>query len=120
MRSKLVAGLILAASLAAGAVQAMSVDAFLTTARAIPQNPTALLRSDTRRLLGEMRGAMRTVRQEQAAARAAGRPTTCMPEEVRLSPNDILARFNAIPAARRSISVTQAMREWMTERYPCA
>lgn len=120
MRLKLIAGLMLAASLVAGAAQAMSVDAFLTTARAVPQNPTALLRSDTRRLIGEFRGAMRTVRQEQTTARAAGRPTTCIPNEVRLSPDDILTRFNAIPAARRSISVTQAVREWMTERYPCA
>ena len=120
MRLKVLAALAMAASLAAGAAQAMTVAEFLTTARDIPQNPTALLRSDTRRLLGEFRGAMTTVRQEQAAARAAGRPSTCVPEGVRLSPSEILGRFNAIPTQRRSISVTQAVREWMAERYPCA
>lgn len=105
----------------AGAAQAMSVSEFLTTANGIPRNPTALLRPDARRLVGEVRGAMTTVRSEQAAARAAGRtPATCVPDEVRLSPDAILGRFNAIPQARRSISVTQAMREWMAERYPCA
>lgn len=119
MRLKLVAAT-LAFALIASSAQAMSVHEFLTTANGIPQNPTALLRADTRRLIGEFRGAMRTVRQEQAAAAAAGRPTTCIPEEVRLSPNDILGRMNAIPAARRSISVTQAVREWMAERHPCA
>lgn len=112
---------VIAALLFAGAAQAMSVSEFLTTANGIPRNPTALLRPDARRLVGEVRSAMATVRSEQAAARAAGRtPATCLPEQVRLSPNDILGRLNAVPQARRSISVTQAMREWMAERYPCS
>lgn len=111
---------VITALLFAGAAQAMSVSEFLTTANGIPRNPTALLRPDARRLVGEVRGAMSTLRSEQAAARAAGRaPATCVPDEVRLSPDAILGRFNAIPQARRSISVTQAMREWMAERYPC-
>ena len=112
----------LAATLFAGTASAsdMSVQEFLTTASRIPQNPTAILRSDTRRLMGEFRGAVRTVRAEQAAARTANRrPATCMPEKVSLAPNAILTRFNAIPASRRSISVTQAVREWMAERHPC-
>ena len=110
----------LAASLFATAVEAMTVQEFLTTAARIPRNPTALLRSDTRRLMDEVKGGFRTVRSEQAAARAAGRaPATCMPESVSLSPDDILRRFNAIPVGRRSISVTQAIREWMAERHPC-
>lgn len=118
-KSAIAAGV--AVVLFATAAQAMSVQEFLTTASRIPHNPTALLRSDTRRLMGEFQGAFRTIRAEQAAARAAGRaPATCMPEKVSLSPDQILGRFNAIPAARRNISVTQALREWMAERYPCA
>ena len=110
----------LAATLFATAAQAMTVQEFLTTASRIPQNPTAMLRSDTRRLIREFEGAVRTVRAEQAAARQAGRkPPTCMPEQVSFSPNAILGRFNSIPASRRNISVTQAMREWMAERHPC-
>ena len=110
----------MAISLLATAASAMTVQEFLTTASRIPMNPTAMLRSDTRQLMGEFRGAVRTVRQEQTAAQSAGRfPATCMPEKVGFSPNDILARFNAIPATRRQISVTQAVREWMAERYPC-
>lgn len=104
----------------ASAVQAMTVQEFLATAARIPRNPTALLRSDTRRLMDEVKGAFRTVREEQAAARSSGRtPQTCMPERISLSPDEILGRFNGIPAARRSISVTQAIREWMVERHPC-
>ncbi len=98
----------------------MSVQEFLTTASRIPQNPTAMLRSDTRRLIGEFRGALRTVRTEQTAAEQAGRrPASCLPAKASFSPDMILGRFNAIPASRRGISVTQAMREWMAERYPC-
>lgn len=111
----------LAATLFAGAASAMSVQEFLTTASRIPQNPTALLRSDTRRLMREFEGAVRTVRAAQATARQAGRrPQNCMPDKVSFSPNAILGRFNAIPAGRRGISITQTMREWMTERYPCS
>ncbi|TFW15076.1 hypothetical protein EGY25_00320 [Brevundimonas intermedia] len=120
MKTMTIAAGILALSLIAGAAQAMTVQEFLTTANAIPQNPTALLRSDTRRLMAEFRGAARTVRTEQVAATTAGRPAaTCMPEKVGFSPDQILTRFNTIPAARRNISVTQAMREWMAAEYPC-
>lgn len=102
------------------AMQSMTVQEFVTTANRIPQNPTALLRADTRRLMAEFRSASRTVRAEQAAAAAAGRPpATCMPERIALSPDQILTHFNAIPPARRSITVTQAMREWMAVDYPC-
>ena len=118
---KRVAAIAIAVSLIATAASAMTVQEFLTTASRIPQNPTALLRSDTRRLMTEFRGAVSTVRGEQTAARTAGRrPASCMPEKVGFSVNEILGRFNAIPTARRSqISVTQAVREWMADRYPC-
>lgn len=120
MKFSRLAALAIGATLLATSADAMTVQEFLTTASRIPQNPTALLRADTRRLMAEFRGAMRTVRTEQSAARASGqRPATCMPDKVAFSANDILARFNAVPSARRSISVTQALREWMGERYPC-
>ena len=107
--------------LTATAVEAMSVREFLATAAGIPRNPTALLRSDTRRLLGEVRSAGATLRSEHNAAVAAGRrPAYCSPEgRITVNSDALLARFNAIPERRRDISVTQAMREWMAERYPC-
>lgn len=112
--------LALAASLWATGASAMTVQEFLTSANRIPRNPTALLRPDTRRLMNEMKQAFSTVRGEERTAQAAGRrPATCMPEKVSVSPDAILNRFNAIPAARRSISVTQAVREWMAAEHPC-
>ena len=114
--------LALAASLWASGASAMTVQEFLTSANRIPRNPTALLRSDTRRLMNEINGAFRTVGDEQKAAEAAGRrPATCIAKgaKISLSPDMILNRFNAIPAARRNISVTQAVREWMAAEHPC-
>lgn len=109
-----------AASLWASSASAMTVQEFLTSANRIPRNPTALLRSDTRRLMNETKQAFATIRSEQDAARTAGRrPATCMPEKVSVSADALLARFNAIPTTRRNISVTQAVRDWMAERYPC-
>ena len=110
-----------AASLWAGSASAMTVQEFLTSANRIPRNPTALLRSDTRRLMNEINGAFKTVGDEQEAAQAAGRrPATCIAKgaKISLSPDMILNRFNAIPAARRNISVTQAVREWMAAEHP--
>jgi len=109
-----------AAPLFATAANAMTVQEFLTTAAGIPRNPTALLRSDTRRLMNEVKTGFATLRREQDAARAAGRaPATCMPEKVPVNADQLLARFNSIPAARRNITVTQGLREWMNARFPC-
>lgn len=112
----------LAASLLAGAAMAreMTVRQFLTTADGIPRNPTALLRADTRRLMTEMRASFTAIRNEETAAHAAGRrPATCLPERVSVNPEQLLGRLNAIPVARRNISLTQAIREWMAEEHPC-
>ena len=111
----------LAATLFATAAEAMTVQEFLTAASRIPHNPTALLRADTRRLIAEIRTASETIGNEREAAIAASRrPAFCPPGgRASVSADALLARFNAIPPARRNISVTQAMREWMAERHPC-
>ena len=110
----------LTAALSATSAQAMSVEEFLASAARIPRNPTALLHPATRRLTGEVRAGFRTIRDEQRAAIAAGRRrAACIPERVPISADEVLDRMNAVPANRRSISVTQALREWMIERYPC-
>ena len=118
-RLLLVACLVLAP---VSAAQAMPVSEFLEEAEDIPRNPTALLRSDTRRLMGELRAAFTTIRDERQSAVAAGRtPAFCPPEGERasVSADQLLERLRSIPPSRRNISVTQAMREWMAERYPC-
>jgi len=115
------AALVCVATLVGTGAQASTVAEFLATASRIPRNPTALLRSDTRRLLGQVRAAGATLRSEHDAAVASGRrPAYCSPQgRISVNSDALLARFNAIPQSRRNISVTQAMREWMAERYPC-
>lgn len=122
--------LVLAAAMSIGMValtpaptlaQNMDLGEFITTANRIPRNPTALLRSDTRRLLREVEAAGKAIRAERESAVAAGRQPAFCPPAGRLSvgAEALLARFNSIPASRRNITVTQALREWMAERYPC-
>tara|TARA_R110002051_G_scaffold17017_1_gene50443 strand:+ start:31 stop:405 length:375 start_codon:yes stop_codon:yes gene_type:complete len=117
-----VLALVLSSSLIATGASArdMTVRQFLTTADSIPRNPTAMLRADTRRLMTEVRSSFAAVRTDERAARAAGRrPAACMPDRVSVNPDQLLGRLNAIPAARRNISLTQAIREWMAEEHPC-
>ena len=116
------AALAVCITVAATAAQAMTVQEFLTVAAGIPRNATAMLRSDTRRLIREINGAVQTVKTERETAVAAGRsPAYCPPDggKISISADRLLARLNGIPASRRNINVTQAMREWMVERYPC-
>lgn len=98
-----------------------NLDAFVTTANRIPQNATAMLRSDTRRLMNESRASFRTLKAEFEADRAAGRtPAACPPERISLDAQQLLAYLNGIPAERRRrMSVTDGFRSWLASRYPC-
>lgn len=122
MKTSLALAAVASGLVMASSASAMPVREFLEEAEDIPMNASALLRADARRLMGELRGAFRTVATEYRADRDAGRRTAfCPPEGARMSlgPQEVLTRFRSIPASRRHISVTQAVREWMVERYPC-
>lgn len=105
----------------AGAQNGRTLDTFVTEASRIPQNPTAVLRSDTRRLFGEVRTGLTTVLARVQADRAAGlTPPACPPEAIDLNPRQLLTFLNAIPQERRArMSVTEGLQAWMAERYPC-
>lgn len=100
----------------------MTVQQFMAIADRIPHNPTAILRSDTHQLIGVVKQAVLTVKAEQASAVQAGRPSaTCIPPTgTGITAQTLIARFASLPASRRGDSVTQAVRDWMAERYPCA
>ncbi|HYD27144.1 hypothetical protein [Brevundimonas sp.] len=125
IRSALALALVMALSpIAASALaqtRPMTVREFLATANQLPQNATAVLRPEGRRLVDEVSRAVHAVRNEQTAAVAAGRrPAYCIPARgTGITPEGLLARFKALPARRQDISVTQAIREWMVERHPC-
>lgn len=99
----------------------MTLDEFVRQANRIPQNPTAMLRSDTRRLMRETNAGFAVVRQGLQADRAAGRvPVACPPARMGYDPRQLLAFLNGISPARRSrMTVADGLRAWMTERYPC-
>ena len=101
--------------------QDMNLETFVTTANGIPRNPTALLRSDFRRVRREFEAGFGAVNREQKAARAAGRPVTiCPPAEFEIEVNDTLRRLNAIPQSRRrSMTITDGVREILRQRFPC-
>lgn len=115
--------IVLAAALAISSValaQASSVRDFLIRADRIPQGPAALFHPETRRLMADVENGLKSVEEEQARLGQRGRARTiCLPQRVPLSPQSVLDRFRAIPEQRRMISVTQALREWMAQRYPC-
>ena len=116
--------LILAVGLFAASAQAQPVrtlDAFVTEANRIPLNATAMLRPSARRLADETTTAFRVVRGEIRTAQAAGRaPAACPPEKIQLNPRQLLTFLNAIPQPRRArMSVTDGIRAWMIDRYPC-
>lgn len=100
----------------------MTVAQFLEDGRDIPRNrAAAMLRSDTRRLVRVATGAVNQIKAEQASAERAGRrPNHCIPSTgTGITPESLVARFEAMPAGRRNVTVTQAVRDWMVERYPC-
>jgi len=115
-------GLALMLSLVATAAEAMSVREFLSIADRLPQNATAALRPDGRRLISEVSTSVHAVRNEQAAdVRAGRRPAYCIPSAGSgITPEGLLARFRAMPQGRRDMSVRQAIRDWMIERWPCS
>ncbi|WP_297799349.1 hypothetical protein [uncultured Brevundimonas sp.] len=113
---------IAASSLPAFAQSQMTVAQFLEAGRDIPRNrAAAMLRSDTRQLIRVVTGSVNQVKAEQASAERAGRrPNHCIPSSgTGITPESLVARFESMPSGRRNVTVTQAIREWMIERYPC-
>lgn len=112
---------LLAAVLLTGAAPGMTVRDFLAVVDRLPQNTTALLRPEGRRLVSEVTGAVSALKAEQAAdLRAGRRPAHCIPARgTGISARALVNRFRSMPPARRNISVAEALREWMAERHPC-
>ena len=121
VRALLIAAALWLAAASSVLASDMTVGQFMAIADRIPHNPTAILRSDTRQLIAAIKQAVLTVKAEQATAQQAGRPSvTCIPPTgTGITAQTLIARFSSLPASRRGDSVTQAVRDWMAERYPC-
>jgi hypothetical protein len=117
----LVATITLLGASPASAQGGRTLDTFVTEANRVPLNPTAMLRSDARRLAREANAAFTAVGGENWAAREAGRaPAACPPERISVNPRQMLDFLNAIPSAQRTrMTTTDGIRAWMASRYPC-
>lgn len=113
---------LLLAGPAAAQTSPRNLDTFVAEANRVPMNPTAMLRADARRLVGEYRGGMRTVVDRIRTDRAAGRtPPACPPDQISVNPREMLAFLNGIPQSRRAqMTVADGIQAWMASRYPCA
>ena len=113
---------VLTTGLPAVAQSQMTVAQFLEIGQDIPRNrAAAMLRSETRQLIRVATSAVNQIKAEQASAEKAGRrPNHCIPSSgTGITPETLVARFEGMPVTRRNVTVTQAIREWMVERYPC-
>lgn len=122
MRRLFATALIFAATLSSA--QAMTVAEFLAKAEAIKaKGMMAMMSSDTGVLRNEMKSASTAYRTDIDAAQKAGKPAhSCPPPKGKgsISSEDVMAEFNAIPAAQRArMSVKDAFYGIMKKRYPC-
>lgn len=105
-----------------GAAGDMSVATFLGKAEKLQKKgPLALMSSDLKLLMGEMKGAGKAYRARLDADKAAGRPPhSCPPEKMKMSSNDVLSHFRSYPVADRpKVSVKTAFADMSRKRFPC-
>lgn len=112
-----------AALLLPASAQAMSVAEFLAKANALKAKGFLAMGSpDIKLLRTEVERASDTYRSDLATAKAAGRaPHSCPPPKgkARIGSKELIAEFEAIPAAQRGISVKSAFYAMMKKRFPC-
>ena len=112
-----------AAMLLPMSAQAMSVAEFLAKANALKAKGFLALGSpDIKLLRGEVETAANAYRADIQAARAAGRaPHSCPPPkgQSKIGSKEVMAEFEAIPAAQRGMSVKSAFYAMMKKRFPC-
>ena len=105
------------------AAQAMDVATFLAKASALKAKGIFAMGSpDIALLKDEVVGAANAYRAQLAADAAAKRhPRACPPprDKSPVTSNDIIASFQAIPAAQRGVSVKAAFYRFMDKRFPC-
>ena len=115
---------VLALMLVPGVAQAMTVNEFLAKADALKAKGfSAMLSPDLSLVRDEIKAAATAYRAEIDAAQAAHRkPRSCPPPkgQAKVDSNTLMASFQAIPPAKRSMSVKAAFSMFMDKRYPCS
>ena len=106
----------------AAPASAMTVAEFMAKVNGLKaKGPMALFSSDIGVLKKEGAAAGQSIRADQEAAAAAGRPgPTCVPKGSKLSSNELLAYFEKIPLAQQQrMTVKQGMVGLFRQKWPC-
>ena len=105
------------------AAHAMTVETFLAKAKALQaQGLLAATSSDLPLVRDEVKGAATAYRAQIEADRVAGKPARACPPPVgqaKIDAKTLMAEFEALPAAKRKVSVTTAFYAMMDRRFPC-
>ncbi len=105
------------------AAMAMTVEAFLAEAKALPAKGARATRAPNfSTIRAEIKAAAQSYRDQVEADRVAGRPPrSCPPPlgKARIDARALVADLEAIPLARRSQDVATAFAAIMQRRYPC-
>lgn len=119
----ILAVMVSAALVLPASAQTMSVAEFLAKANALKAKGFLAIGSpDIKLLRTEVERASDAYRSDLASAKAAGRaPHSCPPPKgkAKIGSNELMAEFEAIPAAKRNISVKTAFYAMMKKRFPC-
>lgn len=106
----------------AAPASAMTVAEFMAKVSALKaKGPMALFSSDIGVLKREGMAAGQSIRDEQDAAAAAGRPAqTCVPKGSKIGQNELLDYFGKIPPAQQQrLTVKQGMVGLLRQKWPC-
>ena len=114
---------ILAALVMPGLAQAMTVNEFLAKAAALQaKGMAAMISPDLGLVRDEIKTAAEAYRADLDSAKAAGRkPRGCPPPkgQARIDSKSLIASFETIPPAKRTMSVKAAFYSLMDRKYPC-
>ncbi len=112
---------VVTASLGGVAAHAMDADTFYRKGLVLQRmGAVAVTSPDLVPLMTEIRSAAASVKIENDRAKARGKPLFCGPAKNQMTPEQLLAEFGRIPAARRkAMSVRVALRDIAIRKYPC-
>ena len=99
----------------------MNLGLFLAKADVLQaQGPMALFSPDLELLKAEGKAAGETYRARLLSERAAGRPSSCPPDNAQIVPEELVAFLKRYPAKLRPrITIRQGVADYFIRKYPC-
>lgn len=100
----------------------MNLAVFVAKADALKsQGPLALFSPDLEVLKAEGKAAGESYRVRLTNERAAGRPSSCPPDNAQIVPEELLAFLKKYPAkVRPRVTIRQGVADYFIKKYPCA